>query len=145
MSAQPSPQAFTKQDARRARQSHQHVVAVVNRLLNRVMQQLDGETAKRFFKPTVFHTVHALHAFFHGQDLSKKGGELIKSRQFVAPFFDYFGDPKNAAKFIGSRLDALAANEAAQAYSKVLELGADDSALLQSTKVRIKWLGDCKQ
>ncbi|HEX8284097.1 MAG TPA: hypothetical protein VF588_12110 [Pyrinomonadaceae bacterium] len=66
---------FTKQDASNARRSYQHVAAVVNRLLNRIMQGLDEE-GRKAFKPSVFHTVHALHAFFHGQDLSKPGKAL---------------------------------------------------------------------
>lgn len=97
---------FTRQDARNARYSYQHVAAVVNRLLNRIMQGLDEE-ARKAFKPSVFHTIHALHGFFHGQDLSKSGRQLMKSHQFVVPYFDYTGDPENAAKFMGRRLDAL--------------------------------------
>lgn len=103
---------FTRQDARNARNSYQHVAAVVNRLLNRIIQGLDGERRKAF-KPSVFHTVHALHGFFHGQDLSKPGKALMKSHQFVTPYFDYGGNPENAAKFMGSRLDALRAAEVA--------------------------------
>lgn len=103
---QHSTRPFTKGDAEKARRSYQHVAAVVNRLLNRVMQGLDAE-GQRAFKPTVFHTVHALHAFFHGQDLSKAGRALMKSHQYVTPYFDYTGKPENAAKFMGTRLDAL--------------------------------------
>lgn len=103
---------FTRQDARNARNSYQHVAAVVNRLLNRIIQGLDDE-GRKAFRPAVFHTVHALHAFFHGQDLSKPGKALMKSHQFVTPYFDYVGRPENAAKFMGSRLDALRAAEVA--------------------------------
>ncbi|HEX8354173.1 MAG TPA: bifunctional DNA primase/polymerase [Pyrinomonadaceae bacterium] len=109
---QPAPQSFTRRDATNARHSYQHVAAVVNRLLNRIMQSLDEE-ARKAFKPSVFHTVHALHGFFHGQDLSKRGKALMKSHQFVTPYFDYVGKPENAAKFMGSRLDALRAAEVA--------------------------------
>lgn len=105
-------QPFTKKDAKDARRSYQHVAAVVNRLLNRIMQGLDAE-GRKAFKSVVFHTVHALHAFFHGQDLSKPGHALMKSHQYVTPYFDYTGSPENAAKFMGSRLDALSAAEEA--------------------------------
>jgi putative DNA primase/helicase len=103
-------QPFTKRDAKAARQYYQHVAAIINRLLNRVMQGLD-EGGRKAFKPSVFHTVHALHAFFHGRDLSKK--DLIVAHKFVTPCFDYTGHEDNAAKFMDRRLDALLAAERA--------------------------------
>jgi hypothetical protein len=103
---------YTARDARYARQNYQHIAAVVNRILNRIMETMEDEAAaKKYFRPSVFSTVHALHAFFHGQDLSKK--ELMKSHKFVAPYFDYRGDPERAASFMGTRLDALRAAEQA--------------------------------
>lgn len=103
---------FTRRDAQEARRYYQHIAAVVNRLLNRIMEGLDEE-ARKTFTPSVFHTAHALHAFFHGQDLSKPGKALMKSHQYVVPYFDYSGRPENAAKFMGRRLDALRAAEEA--------------------------------
>lgn len=122
MTAQPAP--FTKQNARDARRTYQHIAAAVNRLLNRIMQGLDEE-GRKAFKPSVFHTVHALHAFFHGQDLSKAGKALMKSHQFVTPYFDYTGKPEHAAKFMGSRLDTLRDAELACGYEFVTIERAD--------------------
>lgn len=102
--AQSAPQPFTTREAKAARQSYQHLAAIINRLLNRVMQGLDGET-QAAFKPSVFHTIHALHGFFHGRDLAKK--DLVVAHKFVTPYFDYTGHEDNAAKFMDRRLDAL--------------------------------------
>jgi hypothetical protein len=125
---QAAPQPFTRRDATSARRSYQHVAAVVNRLLNRIMQGLDEE-GRKAFKPSVFHTVHALHAFFHGQDLSKPGRALMKSHQWVTPYFDYTGKTENAAKFMGSRLDALRAAEEACGREFVTVKRADEDQL----------------
>jgi hypothetical protein len=125
--AQPIP--FTKQNAKDARRTYQHVAAVVNRLLNRAMALTDDEVAaKKCFTPTLFHTVHALHAFFHGRDLAKK--DLIKAHKFVTPFFDYRGSEENAGRFMDRRLDALDAAERAFGRRFIPVRRADNETLL---------------
>jgi hypothetical protein len=106
----PAP-GFTSRDARNAGRNYQHLAAIINRILHRIMEGMDEPTAKRVFKGSVFATIHSLHGFFNGRDLAKK--ELTVSHQFVVPHFNYHGDPKNSAKFMDRRLDALAAAEAA--------------------------------
>jgi hypothetical protein len=127
MASQSAAKPFTKQDARAARQYYQHVAAVINRLLNRVMQGLDAERQKAF-KPTVFHTIHALHALFHGRDLSKK--DLIVAHKFVTPYFDYTGHEDSAAKFMDRRLDALLEAERAAGRRFIEIQRADGETLL---------------
>jgi hypothetical protein len=125
--AQPAP--FTKQNARDARRTYQHVAAVVNRLLNRAMAITEDEVAaKKYFTPTLFHTVHALHAFFHGRDLTKK--DLIKAHKFVTPFFDYRGNDENAGRFMDRRLDSLDAAERAFGRRFIPVQRADNETLL---------------
>jgi hypothetical protein len=106
-----SAPAFTPKDARNAGRHYQHLSAVINRLLYRIMEGMEEATAKRVFKSSVFATIHSLHGFFNGRDLAKK--ELMVSHQFVVPHFNYHGDPKHSAKFMDRRLDALAEAEAA--------------------------------
>jgi hypothetical protein len=105
MSAQPAP-SFTVKDAKTARCSYQHITAIVDRILNRIIQGLSEKDA-RAFKPSVFATIHSLHGFFNGREVSKKR-PLIKAHKFVAPHFEYRGDLDNCARFMDRRLDALA-------------------------------------
>lgn len=106
----PAP-AFSPKDARAARRNYQHLAAIINRLLYRIMEGMEEATAKRVFKSSVFATIHSLHGFFNGRDLSKR--DLMVSHQFVVPHFNYHGDPKHSAKFMDRRLDALSDAEAA--------------------------------
>jgi hypothetical protein len=123
------PQVFTAKEARRARDHYQHLAHVVNRIVNHIISGLDKETAKRFFKPTVFASIHSLHGFLNGRKVSAKN-PVIKSHQFVCGHFDYYGDPKNAATFMGSRLDALRAAEVACGREFVTVKRADGRTLL---------------
>jgi hypothetical protein len=125
--AQASPKPFTKQDATAARCSYQHLAAVINRLLNRIMQGLDHD-AQAAFKPSVFHTVHALHGFFHGRNLTKK--DVVVAHKFVTPYFDYTGHEDNAAKFMDRRLDALLEAEYAAGRRFIDIQRADGETLL---------------
>jgi hypothetical protein len=87
--------------------TNQHLAAIINRILYRIMEGMPEADARRFFKSSVYATIHSLHGFFNGRDLTKK--ELMVSHQFVVPHFNYHGDPKHSAKFMDRRLDALAA------------------------------------
>jgi hypothetical protein len=107
----PPQRTFTPKDARNAGRHYQHLAAIINRILYRVMARMPEADAKKFFKSSVFATIHSLHGFFNGRDLTKK--ELMVSHQFVVTHFNYPGDPKHSAKFMDRRLDALAAAEAA--------------------------------
>lgn len=127
MSAQPSYIPFSARDARVARQSYQHLAHIINRIINRIMQGLSEQDAKAF-KPTVFATIHSLHGFFNGQP--EKNFPLIKAHKFVAPHFDYHGDPENAARFMDRRLDALAVAEATCGRRFVSIVRADNKTLL---------------
>jgi hypothetical protein len=118
---------FTKRDAKDARQYYQHLTAIINRLLNRIMQGLDHD-AQAAFKPSVFHTIHALHAFFHGRDLAKK--DIVVAHKFVTPYFDYIGHEDNAAKFMDRRLDALLEAEYAAGRRFIDIKRADGETLL---------------
>ncbi len=130
MSAQPvsfAP-AFTPKDARAAGQSYQHLAHVVDRLLNHILNGLEEKTAQKYFKASVFSTIHSLHGFFNGRDLKKK--DLIVSAQFVAPHFHYHGNPVNAGQFIGRHLDALADAEFACGLRLIEIKRADNVTLL---------------
>jgi hypothetical protein len=98
-------------------------------MLSRVVQRLDEETARRRFKPSVFATVHSLHGFFNGREVSEEK-PLFKAHKFVAPHFDYHGDPENAARFMDRRLDALAEAEAACGLRFVVVTRADNRTQL---------------
>jgi hypothetical protein len=125
MSAQPS---YTERQARDDCQSYQRFAGIVSRLINRDLNRLDDATAKKYFKPSLFQTVHSLHGFFNGRDLKKK--DLIVSHQFVAPFFDYKGDPENSGTFMGRRLDGLADAEFASGHLYFEIERADNVTLL---------------
>lgn len=125
-----APEVFTDRQADAECQSYQKFAAIVNRLIHRDLNRLDEQTAQKYFKPTVHHTVHALHGFFNGRNLKKKGKELMVAHKFVAPFFDYHGDLDNCGQFIGRRLNALRDAEFAAGH-RYLELQrADDATLL---------------
>jgi hypothetical protein len=119
---------FTGSDAKQARQSYQHLAAVVNRIVNRLARTLPEADAKKFLKPTVPGTIHSLHGLFHGRDLKKKN--LILAHKFVVPHFDYRGDPENAARFMDRRLDALALFETAVGRRLIQLTRADNKTLL---------------
>ena len=125
MSAQPS---YTEKQARDDCHSYQRLAGIVSRLINRDLNRLDDATAKKYFKPSVFQTVHSLHGFFNGRDLKKK--DLIVSHQFAAPFFDYKGDPENAGTFMGRRLDGLTDAELAAGHRYFEIKRADGVTLL---------------
>jgi excisionase family DNA binding protein len=127
MSAQPS---YTEKQARDDCHSYQRLAGIVSRLINRDLNRLDDATAKKYFKPSVFQTVHSLHGFFNGRDLKKK--DLIVSHQFVAPFFDYKGDPENAGTFMARRLDGLADAELAAGH-RYFEIERADGVTLLYT------------
>lgn len=134
MSAQPSPVAFTAIEARRARVSYQHVAHIVNRILNRIAQGLSEEDAGAF-KPSVFQTIHSLHGFFNGREVSKKKA-VIKAHKFVIVHFEYGGDRDNAAnvsKFMDRRLDALREAEYACEHSFIPITRADGQTLLYTS------------
>jgi hypothetical protein len=83
----PSPQSFTKADAKRARVAYQHVSQIVNLLGNRLIQTLDHDRAKAF-KPSVFQTLHALHGMLNGREVSTDNPHF-RAHIFTAPHFGF--------------------------------------------------------
>jgi hypothetical protein len=129
MSAQPVF-AFTARDAKSARVSYQHIAGTVNRILNRIVNSLPEEKAGAF-KPSVFQTIHGLHGFFNGREVSKKK-PVIKAHKFVAPHFEYRGDldSSNVSRFMDRRLDSLHEAEIACGRRFVTLSRADGRTLL---------------
>lgn len=123
------PEVFTDKQADTECQSYQKFAAIVNRLISRDLNRFDEQTAAKYFKPAVNHTVHALHGFFNGRNLKKKGKELMTAHKFVAPFFDYHGDLENCGLFMGRRLNALRDAECAAGHRYIELQRADDETL----------------
>jgi hypothetical protein len=116
--AQASARPFTKQDARHARKSYQHLAQVVNLIVNRIVQTLDEEDAKAF-SPSVFQTIHCLHGMFNGREVSERK-PMFRAHIFTAPHFgfrDRSGDQARreeaAARLVCRRLNDLEEAEAA--------------------------------
>jgi hypothetical protein len=123
---------FTKQDARKDRQAYQRLAGIVDRLLHRDIQRLDEETARKVFKSSVFATVHSLHGFLNGREVSHDK-PVMKAHKFVVEHFGYRGDRENdaaVARFMARHLSGLADAERAVGHRYVTVRRADNQTQL---------------